>query len=345
MKPIHSRRLRRSIGARSVGLDRKIEVLDRALRMRGIPISMRPLHAWCYLGQKHNSAQISCADGPRLHDTNCATKELLEHVERWFVEHYGKRLSLEVAPGRVVLLIRGEPWIAELPKTAGALGLTISETLEAPSRLWPSATPMLAKVLDRIVDLPQGLRASIKPAELTRLTQSFTLGREALHAIQTVASRQKLISEARADLNAAVHFLTSATRHEGQARWSSLQALEKCLKGFIRQRGTPYPRVHDLHSLHAIAVAAGMPPLVAGQIGVVQCDSGVRYGEDQSTLVQAHTAYWTSLLACGHVARELQSRLPRRRRRRRTRARANGRLTASSAALAARLGQVVALGS
>jgi hypothetical protein len=168
------------------------------------------------------------------------------------------------------------------------------------------------------VDLPEGLRCALKPIELAHLLKAFVVGFDALRAMDVVAKRVPLAREALADLNAAVHYLTDTAPHHGQARWSALQALEKALKGFIAQSHASFPRSHSLADLHTRAVVAGLSALEADEVANVQCDAGIRYGEIRATLTEAHSAYWSSLLACGQIAHQLQKRLPRRWRRRAT---------------------------
>lgn len=292
-------------------------MLDRALRMRKIPAAMRPLHAWCHLADGEEHRDTRCADRPELGDGFPQGEELTRRVSEWFEARYGQRLHIETGPGRIVLLVHYEPWVVELPAigSIGEIFVSTTERVGRPPQIWVTAEPMRINVLDQFVDLPEGLRGALQPAELAVLLRDFTLGLEARHALHSVASRVRLAAEARAALDAAVRSLTAPSPHYGHVRWSALQALEKALKGFLRQSGASIPHHHKLANLHARAVSTGLQALPAEHLVTVQCDAGIRYGEAQATLVEAYAAYWSSLLACGQIARQLKARLPRRRRR------------------------------
>ena len=69
-----------------------------------------------------------------------------------------------------------------------------------------------------------------------------------------------LVTDAFADLNAAVFHLTGRNRHHGLSKWASLQAAEKMLKAFLKEKTGGFKNGHALEPLALAAERAGFPP-------------------------------------------------------------------------------------
>ena len=207
-----------------------MEVIDRALRMHGVSVWMLPLRACCLVAHRHGDMGMLNPDRREPRDGVYTDGDLILRMSAWYTARYGKRLTVDFISGHVALLIRRESWVARVPRIWGGADIFISSTertMHLPGP-WITAKPARVNVLDQIVDLPDGLRSSLKAIELKQLLETYVLARNALCALDAIAQRVPPVKEV-LDLNAAVHHMTGSSPHYGQVRWSALQGLEKTL--------------------------------------------------------------------------------------------------------------------
>jgi hypothetical protein len=103
------------------------------------------------------------------------------------------------------------------------------------------------------------------------------------------------------DLDTAVYYLISPIPECGLSKWSSLQAAEKTIKGFIRLKGETPPKTHILNTLLNQAERLCLPKLDSSLVNNVQCKPDVRYDEPVE-LSDAVNAYQSSVKICHQVA-------------------------------------------
>jgi hypothetical protein len=126
-------------------------------------------------------------------------------------------------------------------------------------------------VLDSVRDLPPGLRRSLRPDECDQIQHAFTMSWSAYSHLNEITTLQ-YVPEVLSDLQASVGHLDQQRGHEGQSRWSSLQAAEKILKTYLVSVNVPVPKKgHDLKALADLAAANGLPTLPQDLITDVQC--------------------------------------------------------------------------
>jgi hypothetical protein len=78
-----------------------------------------------------------------------------------------------------------------------------------------------------------------------------------------------------------------------------LQACEKLTKAALEQRGIKYEKGSKGHDLRLLSgLAAGFLRIPESDIVAAQCSNKVRYGEEHSTLEQAHAAHSAMLRVC-----------------------------------------------
>ena len=92
----------------------------------------------------------------------------------------------------------------------------------------------------------------------------------------------------------------------GLSRCASLQAAEKAVKEFIRSKGEKVERTHNLNNLIQVAKPLELTDIDETLIAQVQCTTGVRYSEEQSTIKQAYEAYCSALDICNLVAENIE---------------------------------------
>lgn len=108
------------------------------------------------------------------------------------------------------------------------------------------------------------------------------------------------------ELKTAIDKIFDRNPEYGLSRWASLQAAEKAIKEFIRSKGKKVERTHNLNNLIQVAKPLGLPDIDETLIAQVQCDAGVRYSEEQSTIKQAYKAYCSALDICNLVAENIE---------------------------------------
>jgi hypothetical protein len=292
-----------------------MEEIDEKLRARGMPIPGRPLGA---IGEFATLLNEELRGYPLERDPvpgRYTGDDLVIHIARWYQDYYGDKLNIHNKTGEIVILLRGDPWIMELPLIYGGgrgprfvceYGLLTTLPNE-PQVYRPGDPPpprTVYNVLGAIVGLPDGLAKSLAETEREEILQAFLWAWEAYELLWH-PKRAGLVELARADLKAAVSALSGHDRYPGPSKWSSLQASEKLLKAFIEDRGGTYTFSHDLSALEAQAVALGLPALDSTWIQAIQCPAGVRYGQPAVSLVEAVDAHHASFRVVAHVVPHL----------------------------------------
>ena len=278
------------------------------MREKNISPHARPIQGWfhisCTLGL---GLRMGAGQDREPRDGCYGGDDLAIRIFRWFNSRYGDKLKINLGPGRVFILIRHDPWIISFPKVYGTAEFFISPSVPS-SRpevyLQQRAIPRF-NVLESIQDLPKGLADSLQQQELREIFEYFTDGYRDMVALEAVGALP-MVNEGRSDIGASVHHATSHPPHFGQSKWCSLQATEKLLKAYLASKGESFPRVHKLDELTRLAEAAGLSVLDKNWIDLIQCEPGIRYGEELMGLVQAWSAHWSAVRVCGCVARTIQ---------------------------------------
>jgi hypothetical protein len=179
---------------------------------------------------------------------------------------------MDPVAGRVVAVIRGEPWVANLPVILGGGGGVqffcewgSPTTLPKEPQVYrrgerPVGPAPRYNVLDAIPGLPDEAARGLTNRERDEVLAVFLLGRGAYEVLRRVP-RTGLVTALASDLDAAVRHLSDTKTHTGQSKWSSLQVAEKCLKAFLQHRNVRYPRIHGLAQLATLTANAGLEPI------------------------------------------------------------------------------------
>jgi hypothetical protein len=293
-----------------------METVDLHLRKsKSLPVHARPINGWLLvsaslgLGLRITAEQQGQAPRPGSYTGDDLTIRIFE----WFDNRYKHRTEINFGPGRFVILLHGDPWIVLLPKIWSRCDLFVSQTLassDVEEDLKLHRAPRL-NVLDSIQGLPPGLKSSLDANELKSILEHFRAALEALSYVAHAAQTYPLIAEARIDFEGAVAFFMTEPPATGQAKWSSLQSLEKCLKAYIDAHGSSYAPIHDLTALYNDARRLKLPPIADSALASVQCSPAIRYGQETCTLEAAAVAHWSAIKACGQIAKTLVAQTTR----------------------------------
>jgi hypothetical protein len=247
-----------------------MQVVDEQLRQQKVPILGRPLHAISLIAQ---DLGISIMIGGPV-DTRLA-----DQIHRWFEKRYGDRLKMDLSPGKAVILIRGDPYVMKLPLIIGQWDGILDVT--------------------KLVDgMTQPLFAELPENDTAEMVNHFPWFMERFNTMD------KLPTNVRAELDAAVLHLISQQPNYGLSKWASLQFAEKTLKHFIKTRKQTPPNSHSLSKLLNAAENLGLPMGWRPILPLIQCDASVRY-EGGVSLADAVLAHHASIDLAAYVSRHL----------------------------------------
>jgi len=156
-------------------------------------------------------------------------------------------------------------------------------------------------ILDLLDHFTEEYARSLNNDELTYLTNAFLLGFNARNEIDSV-SESAFVKEAIGDIDVSVAHLFATPPQYGLSKWSSLQAVEKFLKAFIRQKGGTFEFTHNLEKLALAAESLGLRAIPRPLLNKIQCPAGVRYGDPEVTQVEAVDAHHAALDMCSGIA-------------------------------------------
>jgi HEPN domain-containing protein len=279
--------------------------IDEALRSREIDISDRFFGAIAEFVKRYH-LQIPLRASPLSSDTPYTPEFLVAHIGAWYERLHGERLvTRSLSIGRMALLIRNDLWVVRFPVIVGGPFSWVACNRHAIEE--HSLDNDQYNIFQSFDGMSAAYWADLSPAELEVVLKLFSLGERALCSLSRVA-RTDLIHAARADHDAAVEHLAAPHPHSGLSRWASLQAVEKLLKAFLSSQQDSFPPSHNLATLTSRAVEAGLSPPSPEAIAQVQCEPGVRYGEERVSRADAVLAHHAALRATEVIAPQLPSK-------------------------------------
>ena len=237
--------------------------IDEDLRQREIPIPNRIFRAIDYICENFE-IDVSWGD------------DLVKKVTVWFKEMYGERLKVNFDIGCSLVEIRGDLYKVKFPLVFGTCKINPFSLIE---------------------NCPPRLLHSLSKVELD------TMANQIMQHYKIYGNFKSLQNICVSELKTAIDKIFDRNPEYGLSRWASLQAAEKAIKEFIRNKGKNAKRTHNLHDLIQDAKPLGLPDIDETLIAQVQCDAGVRYSEEQSTIRQAYKSYCAALEICNLVVK------------------------------------------
>ena len=274
-----------------------MERIDEKLREDAVPIHARGMHAGLeYSRRFHLEFPMACT-GQTGTPGNYSDSNVDAHIRDWFSRRYGDRQNIFMGPGKTALLIRGDPWELRLPLIMGQAECVVERNVQRYANQPPlgeNGRLPVVNVLSLIESFPQGLAAQLTDSERWSVLNVFRDTLDCMNAIDHLRDAP-FLAEVRADIGAAVAHIFAVPPHYGQSKWASCQASEKLLKSFLKTRGVPFPRNHDLLGLTELARTAGAS-LDDTIVSHASVSAGARYGEIRVSSEAAVHAHHASLL-------------------------------------------------
>lgn len=286
--------------------ERLMAAIDDELRNDNIGVPWRPIQGICKVGNRFGLELTLTPQDREPIPGRYEGDDLSIRILRWFRSRYGDRLKVDWSRGRMLILIKGDPYLAIIPMIFGAAELVCDPGTHRQNRgnVFSSVGLPRYNVLDAIKDLTPKTARSLSRSELKQIWQKYWAGLESYGAVAGVKS-PALWREVQGDLNIAADLAVQHNPRLGQSRWASLQAAEKAIKSFLELKMQSVPKSHDLSKLVKCALPAGFVPVPPSLLAKIQCEAAVRYEEVVSTLQQAVDAHDAALSVCGHVAQQL----------------------------------------
>jgi HEPN domain-containing protein len=281
-----------------------VQKVGAELQTEEVPIPFREMEALRRISGALNAALTEPRGQKSPKPGSYKEGDFVLRVMAWYEQLYGDKLLHDFRPGRTVLLLRGDIWTLHLPRFYGR-GEIFCSRIEQTYRPPSGRGQFRYNILDCIENLGPGLRNAFSKEELGYIEQIFEIGHKSFEEIELIISFP-LVTDAAADLYAAVFHLTARNRHHGLSKWSSLQAVEKMVKAYLKQKTGRFDRGHVLEPLVQEAENAGLKHCDRRLVKTVQCSPDARYGDEPVSLKDAVDAHHASLGICCQVAMQLK---------------------------------------
>lgn len=279
-----------------------MEEIDLILQERGILIPHRQIEAVGIASEKLGCSLALTDPNVTPRPGDFVGEQFTSHLYHWFKARYGDKLKISLSPGRMAFSLRGDLWVFDFAKVYGKVELLCSATEQSHHHKPLGSGKPRFNMLDSITGLSGDFRASLSSYEVEEIGYLFVLGYSAVTRMEAISNwNLRFLSEAKSDLEAAVHFLT-ANQHFGQSKWASLQATEKMMKAFIVHNNGTFETTHGLEEGAIAAEYLGLPRIPRQHLALIQCKGGVRYGDISVDCTDALVAHHASLAVSGQVA-------------------------------------------
>lgn len=268
-----------------------MDAIDRKLTEDGIEIASRPIMA---VGEISKSYGLSI---PLGRGTNLLPPDLeqnvplSEAVERWYHDNYGDRLKEDPCPGKMVIDLDRDLYALRVPRLFGSVNFVVAR--EWLPKAGISRGPVTCNVIQLLDGMTPARAGRLSDNALGRVADAFEIAVPAAYTLE--CTEHKLMYAARGDVESAVSNLLTKGGRPNESKWASLQAAEKTLKAALQLAGEPVKRTHSLTQLAVDLSSTGLRFEAAAQISKIQCDPGIRYGEQTCTEAEALSAHRASL--------------------------------------------------
>jgi hypothetical protein len=274
-----------------VEFDAMLSSADEYLAQHGHLPHQRPMQAKVLVSAKLGfSAPLFRASWMNLQPEPFGPTDLLERVDDWYKNNYGKRLLSPFPARSFAVSLRSTLWRVHLPVVFGTVNITVDTDLSVAhgGGSW--------NLLHGIDDFTQAYANRLCPEEIHTLLES---SKEAfatvdfLNELPSSGSASALAQQARLDYEHSVDALLSGFAWS-KARWETAQCAEKVIKCLLQVHGHDFPKGrdgHDIPKLGALLEEVLVVRVDPRHWHAVHCEPKVRYGEEPVTAQSAYNAH------------------------------------------------------
>lgn len=274
-----------------------LEKIDAGMRRDEVPITVRPLQALSRISGEHGDIELNISAAMELNEADLVGYEgdaLTRRIIDWFNNLYGDLLKVSFQQGKSVTLIRGDPYLMNIPIALGDVEFTFDVKTFGQSGSLDGNGRTVVNVFDCLTNITEATVARVSRSEGPRLANELRANTHRFHKATEIGEFWGTL-DVRTDLDTAAHHVVSDQPNFGISRWHSLQAAEKALKSVLGCQGLNFPHSHDLFQLAHATGMLGISPL---SLNTAMCSPSVRYDPNLSTLNQAINAHHASLDIC-----------------------------------------------
>ena len=270
-----------------------IREIDAELTKQGIEITARPMMAGREISLKFGIHFPVFDPGPRAPPELRRYGPLSNKVHEWFKATYADRLNVDPSPGRMVIDIDGDLYLLRYPRFWGQ-GEFVNSRHFLPKAKLELNKPFRGNIIELIDGITEAKAGLISAAAFQSIFDWFPIGLRVLYDLEANAEIE-LLRIARSDIDTAVDKLMDRGNRYADSKWSSLQAVEKCLKAAIRLENKNYRWEHGLQGLAKQLADCGVGVGSSGLLEEIQTRGGIRYGDIPCTREEALAAHHASI--------------------------------------------------
>lgn len=281
-----------------------LEKIDAGMRRDNVPIVARQLQALSRISGEYGDMEFNISKAMKLNEGDIVGYEgdaLTRRIIIWFEELYGDRLKVSFRAGKSVALVRGDPYLMNIPIALGNVKFTYDAETLGQSGQREKYGQTIVNVFDCLSDITEATVARVSRSEGFRLANELRANTYRFQKA-TAIGKYENVFDVRTDLDSAAQHMVTNHSGFGISRWHSLQAAEKALKSVLSCQGLDFPKVHDLFQLVHASEMLGISPLA---LDAAMCLPSVRYDPGLSTLDQAINAHHASLDICLEAAERI----------------------------------------
>lgn len=278
-----------------------LEKIDAEMRRDNVPIRARQLQALSRISSEYGDMEFNISYAMTLKEDDIVGYEgdaLTRRIIIWFEELYGDLLKISFLGGKSVALVRGDPYLMNIPIVLGNVKFASDvETLGQSGRREKDGKT-LVNVFDCLSDITEATIVRVSRSDGFRLANELRANTYRFRKATEIGEYENVF-DIRTDLDSAAQHIVTGRSSFGMSRWHSLQVAEKALKSVLSCQMLDFPKVHDLFELVHASGMLGISPLA---LDAAMCLPSVRYESDHSTLDQAINAHHASLDICLEAA-------------------------------------------
>ncbi len=272
--------------------------IDRILKSNNVSMPLRPIYAFSEIAKKFKIELKITGTGSPI-ENNYEGDSLSAHIIKWFNERYGDQLKLDFATCYLVILIKGDPYRLTIPRIYGRGRFIFDETFKKRKTLsigkgGSVPEPLEINVYELIDGLTRTIVRSITVNEEKEIMDFISDSFNAVYRLDEVINLPYKL-EAKSDLRTAVEIILNEQANYGLSKWSTLQFVEKILKGLLEQNKISFPKTHNIKKLNTLLKNNDLPNIPEDILADIECSADVRYDKKLVSRREAINAHHASL--------------------------------------------------
>jgi hypothetical protein len=255
------------------------EEIDNELIQKGIPITLRFMHALSELSKRFN-VSIPLSPTKQLPGNDLGNK-LSEWLNSWYKSKYGDNQKMNIDIGFLYIKIRGDLWLYRIPNFFGTCNFFINQDLSDKGEMGKT------NILRMSEKMTQVYVNSLLDEELQDIFENYKVALDVAQILSCwLSSKIPLCSAIHADLKTVKAHIGNHSSDYGQARWAYMQCAEKILKSWLLQTGFTEKQLknqkefgHNIEKLIIAFNANYSSNINTDELESITCSASARYNQ------------------------------------------------------------------